>query len=116
MINQRIKVIPVNSNNIFGEHHEKDMIIIYKPKLDHQQNYVYDNHGAVIVERIGGVKSGSTGVITGPSLRAHRSIFIEYNQQAGLPAQALDLVHIYPVQFDQYAGIGWVLADTIKMA
>lgn len=116
ILNQRIKVGTVHASLFENQaKSDGDMVIIYRPKLNEYNDYVYDSYGAVIVERIGGVKAGSTGVVTGPSLKAHRSNFIEYKNDSATTAMALDLVHIYPIQFDAYQGIGWVLGDTIKL-
>ncbi len=113
MINQRVLVKPVGSGSIFEQHNGQDMIIVYRPKVDEKGTVIIDSSGGAIFERVGGVKSGSTGVITGPSIRGNRIQFIEYkNMTAPL---GTDLLNVYPVQLDQYQGIAWLLGDTLKV-
>lgn len=111
-LNQRVMVKPVNSSSIFEQHTGQDMIIVYRPKVDSSGQMIIDNFGGVSFERVGGVKSGSTGTITGASLKANRSQFVEYKEMP--TSMGIDQVHVYPIQLEQYQGIGWFVGDTLK--
>ena len=90
-----------------------EMVLVYKPVVDARGGYVYDAAGGVIVERVGGVKAGSTGVIVGPSVRTPRKLLLEYADVTA--AMGVDLVDVYPVQFDNYSGIGFLAGDCLKI-
>ena len=111
-LNQRVMVKALNSSNIFEQPAGQDMIIVYRPKTDSSGGLIVDNFGSVSFERAGGVKSGSTGAITGASMKANRNQFIEYKDLP--PALGIDLIHVYPVQLEQYQGIGWFIGDSLK--
>lgn len=111
-IGSRIIVRPVGSGTVFNSSSTEDMVLVYRPTLDQGGNMIIDSSGGAVVERVGGVKSGSTGVISGPSIRVPKKALIEYaNETAGL---GTDLINLYPVQFDHYSGIGFVPGDAIK--
>lgn len=111
-MNDRVTVKPVGSGMIFNSSNTTDMVLIYEPVLDEHKNYVFDSAKSVIVKRIGGVKAGSTGTIVGPSLSVSRKSFvIEYGPEVN---SSTDLIQLFPIQFDQYAGIGFVPADAVR--
>jgi len=112
-INDRITVKPVGTGTLFNKVNPAEMVLIYEPVLDEKGNYVYDSSKGVVVKRIGGVKSGSTGTIVGPSLSTPRKGFkIEYGAET---ESSTDLIQIFPIQFDHYSGIGFVPSDAIKV-
>jgi len=113
MINQRILVKPVNGSTLFEQHHGQDMIIVYRPKTDQHGQFILESNGGALFERVGGVKSGSTGTMIGPSVRGNRVQFVEYKD---MPAPlGTDLINVYPVQLDQYQGTAWLLGDALKI-
>lgn len=111
-MNQRFMAKPVGSGTVFTTFSEDDMVIVYKPVLNEKQDMIIDSSGGAVVQRVGGVKAGTTGTIVGPSIRTPRRSLIEYaNTVAPL---GVDLVDLYPVQFDTYSGIGYLPGDAIK--
>lgn len=111
-IGNRIMAKPVGSGTVFSSATKDDMVLVYKLIIDVKGNMVYDTTGGALVERIGGVKAGSNGTITGPSIKVPRRCLIEYKD---VPASmGVDLIDIYPVQFDNYAGIGFLCGDSLK--
>lgn len=112
-VNQRFMAKPVGSGTAFIDFKPDDMVIVYKPVLSENGNMVIDSTQGAVVQRVGGVKAGSKGTIVGPSLKVPRRSLIEYaNVSATL---GLDLVDVYPVQFDDYSGIGYIPGDSIKI-
>lgn len=111
-VNQRFMAKPVGSGTAFMDFKKEDMVIVYKPILS-EGNMVFDHTGGAMVNRAGGVRAGSKGTIVGPSLKVPRRALIEYKDTPA--AMGLDLVDIYPVQFDEYSGIGYLPGDAIKI-
>lgn len=112
--NDRVLVRPLGSSPINNHANPEDMVLIYQPVFDSNGNYVIDSAKGVAVKRVGGVKSGSFGTVMGPSLKAPRTSFLEYGQFTA-SAGGADLIDIYPIQFDTYSGIGFVLGDCLKI-
>lgn len=85
----------------------------YEPLWDPAGDLRLDHFGAATIQRLGGVKGGTTGTIAGPSIRVHRTqLFGEEN----VPTMGgLDLVHLFPVQLDQYMRLGWFPANHIRV-
>lgn len=112
-VNQRIMAKPVGSGTAFMSFKEDEMVLVYKPMLNESGGMVIDTTGGAIVQRAGGVKAGSRGTVTGPSIKVPRRCLIEYANVP--PAMGVDLVDLYPVQFDAYSGIGFLPGDAIKV-
>lgn len=112
-VGHRVTVKPVGSGTIFNSSTNEDMVLVYRVIQDGKGGMVLDSSGGVLVERAGGVKAGSSGVIAGPSIKVPRRCLIEYKDVPA--AMGVDLVDIYPVQFDHYSGIGFLPGDAIKM-
>lgn len=112
-VNQRIMAKPVGSGTAFMSFKTDEMVLVYRPMLNENKNMVFDTTGGALVERAGGVKAGSKGTVIGPSIKVPRRCLIEY---ASVPASmGVDLVDLYPVQFDAYSGIGYLPGDAIKV-
>lgn len=112
-VGHRMVAKPVGSGTIFSTATNEDMVLVYKLMVDSKGQMIIDTTGGALVERAGGVKSGSAGTIVGPSMKVPRRCLIEYKDVPA--AMGVDLVDIYPVQFDAYGGIGYVPGDAIKM-
>lgn len=112
-IKDRVMAKPVGSGTVFNTATKDDMVLVYKPVTDSRGNYVYDSAGGISVERVGGVKAGSTGTIVGPSIKTPRKLLMEYADVGN--AMGPDLVDMYPVQFDSYSGIGFLAGDCLKI-
>ncbi len=91
-----------------------DFIVVYAPVLGPDQLPVMDKTGCVKLQRQGGVKSGSTGVIAGSALRCHRSELVESTSQEALTNLGNDFVDVFPVMLDHYQKIGWFPLDHVK--
>jgi len=112
-IGHRIMAKPVGSGTVFSTATNTDMVLVYRLLEDKQGQMIIDTTGGALVERAGGVKAGSMGTITGPSIKVPRRCLIEYKDVPA--AMGVDLVDLYPVQFDAYGGIGFLPGDAIKM-
>jgi hypothetical protein len=110
-IGNRIVAKPVGSGTIFNTATKEDMVLVYKLMTDSKGEMIIDTTGGALVERAGGVRAGSPGVIMGPSVKVPRRCLIEYKDVPA--AMGVDLVDLYPVQFDNYAGIGFLPGDAI---
>jgi len=89
------------------------IVSVYEPLLDSNGELRLDHFQAAMIRRLGGVKGGSTGNIAGPSILVHRTqLFGEEN----IPTLGgLDLVHLFPIQLDQYMRLGWLPANHIRV-
>ncbi len=112
-INTRVIVRPVGSGTIFDTSKPDEMVLIYAPAKDAKGDYIIDSSKGILMNRVGGVKTGSTGTIVGPSIRAPRKLFIEYGEYTSNPGGS-DLIDCFPIQFDAYSGIGFVPSDAIR--
>lgn len=112
-VGHRIMAKPVGSGTVFNTSTKEDMVLVYRPINDANGNMIIDATGGALVERVGGVRAGSTGVIVGPSIKVPRRCLIEYSD---IPAtMGVDLVDLYPIQFDHYSGIGFLPGDALKI-
>lgn len=111
-VGQRIMAKPVGAGTVFSNATNEDMVLVYRTIMNSKNEMVIDTSGGALVERAGGVKAGSTGVIVGPSIKVPRRCLLEYKDVP--TAMGVDLVDLYPVQFDAYAGIGFLPGDAIK--
>lgn len=111
-IGNRVMVKPVGSGTVFNTATKEDMVLVYKPIIDSKGNFVFDSSSSIMVERVGGVKAGSTGVISGPSIKVQRKALMEYADTTA--AFGPDTVDMYPVTFDAYSGIGFLPGDALK--
>lgn len=112
-IKDRVMARPVGSGTVFNTFSKEDMVLVYRPVLDGRGQYVYDSAGGVVVERVGGVKAGSQGTIVGPSVKTPRKLLVEYADIKAV--MGVDLVDLYPIQFDAYSGIGFIAGDCLKI-
>jgi len=100
MINTADEVLPVYSPSKLGNGQLKES---------------YD--GSYEFQRLGGVKSGTTGTIQGPPLKIHRSQLLHLQN---VPATAAlggtnDFVNMFPVFLDYYQQVGWFPSEHIKI-
>lgn len=112
VVNQRFMAKPVGSGTAFMSFKEDDMVLVYKTVMN-ENSMVFDSTGGAIVQRAGGVKAGTRGTVVGPSIKVPRRCLIEYKDVPA--AMGVDLVDLYPVQFDTYSGIGYLPGDAIKV-
>ncbi len=73
--------------------------------------------GSYEFQRLGGVKSGSTGTIQGNPLKIHRTQLMHLQNA---PATAAlggtnDYVNMFPVFLDHYQQMGWFPVDHIRV-
>lgn len=112
-IGHRVMAKPVGSGTVFNASTKDEMVLVYKLMNDGKGQMIFDTTGGALVERAGGVKNGSVGTITGPSIKVPRRCLIEYKDVPA--AMGVDLVDLYPVQFDAYGGVGFLPGDALKM-
>ena len=94
-----------------------EVLPVYSPtKLSTGQlKESYD--GSFEFQRLGGVKSGTTGTIQGDPLKIHRSQLLHLQN---IPATAAlggsnDFISMFPVFLDYYQQVGWFPSDHIKI-
>lgn len=91
---------------------EKVTVAVYQPLLESNGSMRLDHFGASSVNRAGGVKGGSTGVITGQPIKVHR-------MQMGEPHTPglgnSDLINLFPIQFDYYQQLAYIRAEHIRV-
>lgn len=89
------------------------VVSVYQPRFDEKKQLIFDHYGAVQVQRLGGVKGGTTGTIHGGAIRVHRT------QLFGEPhvptIGGLDLVNMFPIQLDHYMQVGWIPAHHLRV-
>lgn len=91
-----------------------DNIVVYGPVLGPDNLPVLDKNHCAKLKVMGGVKSGTTGTIAGPSLRVFRSELAEAKQDHGLVNVGNDFVDMFPVMLDHYQQVGWFPLDHVK--
>lgn len=99
-------------------HLQADEILpVYGPtKLQNGQlKESYD--GSYEFQRLGGVKTGTTGVIQGPPLKIHRTQLLHLQNTPSTAALGgtNDFVNMFPVFLDYYQQVGWFPSDHIKI-
>ena len=91
------------------------LVYVYEPQKDPNKPgyYLQAGDGSVIVESMGGVVAGTTGVIDGQPVKVHRSQLKSYQGVPGLGTN--DFVLVYPINLDLYQRVGWFPVDDIKI-
>ena len=91
------------------------VILVYQPRRDQHGEMVWDNTGTIAsVQRMGGVKARSTGVIAGPPIRVRREETMA--GEAYTPGLGgYDLVEMYPVFLDHYQQVGWFPTSNMRV-
>ena len=86
-------------------------VMVYKPSLNQQGQIQETPDGCMIVERAGGIKAGSTGVIMGDVKQTHKSYLHDTSSYVGMA----DKVTLVPVFLDKYQQPGWFPIDNIRI-
>lgn len=88
-------------------------VVVYGPVMDAQGNIQNDYYGAATLQRLGGVKGGSTGTIAGQPLKVHR---IQLVGEQNVPSiGGVELVNVFPVKFDYYQRTAFVPASHVRI-
>lgn len=92
----------------------EEVLHVYAPvkNSDGTPTVTYD--GFNVVKSVGGVRAGSTGVITGEGMRVHRLSLLHLQGQ-GTPLSSNETVMVFPVFLDAYQQVGWFPADHLKV-
>lgn len=95
---------------------QDEVLPVYKPKLNPDGSFVTAFDGSVVLERAGGVKSGSTGTVQGDPIRVHRTqlYHLQLNSATALGGNN-DFMPVYPIFLDIYQQIGWLPVDHIRV-
>lgn len=109
-VNNRVAVKSVMGIKLMSENN-MEMVVVYRPKTNADGTFIIDSNNSAIVERVGGVKAGCKGIIVGPSIRVDRKCLIEYRDAP--TSIGADLVHLFPIDFDDYTGVGYVCSDAL---
>ncbi len=110
MLGDRVKI---GTSGAFQES-AQDMFHVYLPRRESIGGaFLQAADGTVMVESVGGVKTGTTGTICGEAIRVHRATLKNAHGVPGLGAS--DFVLMYPIQLDQYQQVGWFPADDLRI-
>ena len=110
MRGDRVKI--VNSSHIHQESTDV-LVYVYGVKTDDKGNPTYNFDGTVQVLSLGGVKSGTTGVVVGEPEKCHRTQLKEHDGIAAMGGK--DYVTLLPVQLDYYQKLGYFPVDHIRI-
>ena len=84
-------------------------IPVYNVAVDEHNSYVVNSEGVCTPTFVGGVKTGTTGVIDGHPVKAMRAMLKGYEKVTGFGST--DTVMLFPVRWEAYQQVAWVSAD-----
>ncbi len=94
----------------------KDEVLpVYAPVLNPDGSYKTSYDGSVELARLGGVKSGSSGVIQGDGIKVHKSQLLHLQEQVNALGGTNDFLTVIPVFLDTYQQVGWFPTDHIRV-
>lgn len=110
MKGDRVKI----TNGSMADGDEQSTVFVYGVILsenNHQPIRAQD--GSVVVESLGGVKCGTTGIIVGSPEKVHRTQLKNQDLPAGLGSN--DFVELIPIMLDYYQQLGWFPTKNIRV-
>jgi hypothetical protein len=98
-------------------HTADEILPVYGPAKASNGQLKESYDGSFEFQRLGGVKTGSTGTIQGTPLKIHRTQLLHLQNVP--PTAALggtnDFVNMFPVFLDHYQQVGWFPSDHIRI-
>ena len=109
MKGDRVKIVSSAMFDSTGE-----VLHVYAPVTNQDGTPQVTFDGMVVVKSVGGVKSGSTGIIQGDPIRVNR-LQMHHLQGNGAALSGNEYINLLPVFLDTYQQIGWFPVDHIKV-
>jgi hypothetical protein len=103
--------VRISDTTLFEDQNQN--LVVYQVRRNPDGSLLFAGDGSVLIESVGGVRLGSTGVINGNPVRVHRSQLKSFEAQHG--AMANDFINLLPVWLDTYQQEGWFPADHVKV-
>ena len=94
---------------------EGEVLPVYDLQRNPDGSIVTAFDGSVVLRRIGGVKSGSTGVVVDEPIKVHKSQLLHLQGQTTSLGGTNDFLPVYPIFFDTYQLLGWLPADHMRV-
>lgn len=110
MKGDRVKVV---SSLMFDN--PEEVLPVYEPVWDGRGNLQFSHDGSCSLNRLGGVKNGSTGVIEGEPIKVHRSQLLHLQNASTSLGGTNDYIDVFPVWLDHYQQRGWFPADHLRI-
>jgi hypothetical protein len=109
------RVLIVNGSGIMSDTDKDAMVIVFQPRRDGSGEMIWDPTGQIAsVQKAGGVKTKSTGIIVGPPIRVRKEeIPLGEAYTPGFGGH--DYVEMYPVMLDQYQQVGWFQTSNMRI-
>lgn len=82
--------------------------VMYKPNGD----LLLDSYGAVTLKRLGGVKGGTTGLIAGGAVKAHKN---QIDFDTSTASMGVDLVVLFPIRLDHYGKTVYIATNNMRV-
>lgn len=106
------RVMIVDGSGIMSN--DNTHVLAFQPRRDQHGEMVWDHTGTIAsVQRVGGVKARSTGVIAGPPIRVRKEEVVTEVQTAAFGGH--DLLELYPVFLDYYQQVGWFPSSNMRI-
>jgi len=94
-----------------------EVLPVYKPMTDASGNFKTSFDGSVLLEQVGGVKTGTTGIVKGDPIRVHRTQLLHLRSSSAASLGGTnDLITVFPVFLEQYQQDAWLPGDHIRVA
>jgi len=94
---------------------KEEVLPVYAPVLNPDGSFKTTYDGGVELARLGGVKSGSSGTIQGPSIKVHKSQLLHLQEQTSALGGTNDFQSVVPVFLDAYQQVGWFPTDHVRV-
>jgi hypothetical protein len=94
-----------------------EVIPVYGPAKQEGGQLKESYDGSFEFQRLGGVKSGTTGTIQGTPLKIHRTQLLHLQNAPTMAALGgnNDFINMFPIFLDYYQQVGWFPVDHIKI-
>ena len=96
----------------FWKESDNQKVMAYMPKLDENKKWIIVLEKTVLVESVGGVTAGSTGVIDGELIKVDRSHIKSVVTGASMGGDWIELV---PVYLEKYQRLGYFPVDNVRI-
>ena len=105
--------VVLTSKGMFVNESQREIVPVYKLRLDDNKNPIVANDGTLLVECVGGVNGGEKGSIKGDPVRVSRTQLRGYKHET--PGLGLkDDVLLFPIMLEHYQQVAWVFSDHVK--
>lgn len=110
MKGDRVKIV----SSLMFENKE-EVLPVYEPVWNPDGSLQFGHDNACSLNRMGGVKNGSTGIIEGDPIKVHRSQLLHLQNTGASLGGRNDYIEVFPVWLDHYQQRGWFPADHLRV-